>query len=177
MSTEPDRIDAAIQAGDAQGSLPGDVIVGTGGGRSAARAPRPAAAARSFVGRVDKPVMPPATLVCTDVVDSTLLVERLGDERAAQASAAHDRCARDLMVLHPDREVVRTDGFFLFFDAVADAARCAMAHHEALAGLALQARVGLHFGPVSQRETPAPDVARCAARMEVEGLAKPFAAR
>ena len=52
-----------------------------------------------------------------------------------------------------------------------------MAHHEALAGLALQARVGLHFGPVSQRENPAPDVARCAARMEVEGLAKPFAAR
>ena len=117
MSIEPDRIDAAIQAGDAQGALPGDVIVGTGGGRSAARAPRPAAAARSFVGRVDKPVMPPAALACADVVDSTLLVERLGDERAAQVWAAHDRCARDLMVLHPGREVVRPDGFFLLFDA------------------------------------------------------------
>ncbi|MBC7480519.1 MAG: tetratricopeptide repeat protein [Rhizobacter sp.] len=121
--------------------------------------------------------MQPATLVFTDVVDSTLLVERLGDERAAQVWAAHDRCARDLLALHAGREIDRTDGFFLLFDAVADAARYAMAYHEALAGLELSARVGLHVGPVTQRENPAHDVARGAKRIEVEGLAKPFAAR
>ncbi len=123
------------------------------------------------------PEMQPATLVFTDVVDSTLLVERLGDERAAQVWAAHDRCARDLMALHGGREIDRTDGFFLLFNTMADAARYAMAYHEALAGLELQARVGLHVGPVTQRENPAHDVARGAKRIEVEGLAKPFAAR
>jgi predicted ATPase/class 3 adenylate cyclase/Tfp pilus assembly protein PilF len=123
------------------------------------------------------PEMQPVTLVFTDVVDSTLLVERLGDERAAQVWAAHDRCARDLMALHGGREIDRTDGFFLLFNTMADAARYAMAYHEALAELELQARVGLHVGPVTQRENPAHDVARGAKRIEVEGLAKPFAAR
>ncbi len=131
----------------------------------------------SSCAQIATPDMTPAILLFTDVVDSTLLVERLGDERAAQVWAAHDRCARDLMALHQGREIDRTDGFFLLFDAVADAARYAMAYHEALVGLALQARVGLHVGPVSHRENPAPDVARGAKRIEVEGLAKPFAAR
>ena len=124
-----------------------------------------------------QPDLQPATLVFTDVVDSTLLVERLGDERAAQVWAAHDRCARDLMAVHLGREIDRTDGFFLLFDSTADAARYAMAYHAALAGLGLQARVGLHVGAVTRRENPAHDVARGAKRIEVEGLAKPLAAR
>ena len=59
-------------------------------------------------------------LLFTDVVDSTL-VERLGDARAAELWAEHDRRARDLLARHRGREIDRTDGFFLLFD---DAARC-----------------------------------------------------
>ena len=117
------------------------------------------------------------TLLFTDVVDSTLLVERLGDARAAQVWAEHDRRARELMVRHHGREIDRTDGFFLLFDAAADAARYALAYHDALRDLELGARVGIHVGDVTLRENTADDIARGAKRTEVEGLAKPFAAR
>ena len=121
--------------------------------------------------------MTPRALLFTDVVDSTSLVERLGDERAAQVWAEHDRRARDLMALHHGREIDRTDGFFLLFDAAADAARYALAYHHAIADLELAARVGLHVGALTLRENTADDIARGAKRTEVEGLAKPFAAR
>ena len=117
------------------------------------------------------------TLLFTDLVDSTLLVERLGDARAAEVFAEHDRRARDLLAHHRGREIDRTDGFFLLFGDAADAAGYALAYHQALADLALDARVGLHVGPVTLRENAADDIARGAKRIEVEGLAKPFAAR
>jgi predicted ATPase/tetratricopeptide (TPR) repeat protein/class 3 adenylate cyclase len=116
-------------------------------------------------------------LLFTDVVDSTRLTERLGDARAAQLWAAHDRKARELLAAHGVREVERTDGFFLLFDRAADAASFALAYHEALAELGMKARVGLHVGPVSVHENAPDDVARGAKRVEVEGLAKPIAAR
>ena len=116
-------------------------------------------------------------LLFTDLVDSTLLVERLGDTRAAEVWAAHERRARDLLARHRGREIDRSDGFFLLFDEAADAARFALAYHEALADLALNARLGIHVGPVTLRENTLEDVARGAKRIEVEGLAKPLAAR
>ncbi len=116
-------------------------------------------------------------LLFTDVVDSTLIVERLGDARAAELWAEHDRRARRLLADHHGREIDRTDGFFLLFDDVTDAARYALAYQGAVAGLELGARVGLHVGRVTLRENDAQDVARGAKRFEVEGLAKPFAAR
>ena len=116
-------------------------------------------------------------LLFTDVVDSTLLVERLGDARAAQVWAEHDRRARDLLVRHRGCEIDRTDGFFLLFERAADAADYALAYHRALAGLDLSARAGLHVGPVILRDNAPEDIARGAKRTEVEGLAKPLAAR
>ena len=116
-------------------------------------------------------------LLFTDVVDSTLQVEQLGDARAAQLWAEHDRRARDLLVRHHGREIDRTDGFFLLFDVTLDALRYALDYHEAMAAMALRSRVGLHVGPVTLRENSAQDIARGAKQLEVEGLAKPFAAR
>ena len=116
-------------------------------------------------------------LLFTDLVESTALVERLGDERAAQLLAEHDRRARELLALHGGREIDRSDGFFLLFDTVADAARFALAYHEALAPLQLSARVGLHVGAVTLHANAPADVARGAKPLEVEGLAKPLAAR
>lgn len=117
------------------------------------------------------------TLVFTDVVDSTLVVERMGDAQAADLWAEHDRRARRLLTEQGGLEIDRTDGFFLLFDDLLPALRYAIAYHEAMAVLALSARVGIHVGAVTLRDNDVADVARGAKPREVEGLAKPFAAR
>lgn len=118
-----------------------------------------------------------ATLAFTDIVDSTQLVQRLGDDAAAELWARHDRRVRDLLRHHCGREIDRTDGFFAIFDRAPDAAAFAGAYHGAAAELTLQARVALHTGAVTLRANDADDIARGAKPLEVEGLAKPFAAR
>ncbi len=118
-------------------------------------------------------------LLLTDVVGSTQLSERLGDAAMADVWAAHDRAARDLLPVWRGREIDKTDGMLLLFDSAADAAGYALACHRALAALPvpLQARAGLHVGPVLLRENTPEDVARGAKPLEVDGLAKPMAAR
>ena len=118
-------------------------------------------------------------LLLTDVVDSTQLAERLGDAAAAELNAAHDRMARDLLRSWRGREIDKTDGMLMLFDSAADALGYAVAYHAALAALPvpLQARAGLHVGSVMLRHNPPEDVARGAKPVEVEGIAKPVAAR
>jgi len=116
-------------------------------------------------------------LLFTDLVDSTALVERLGDARAAQVLADHDRSARTLLARHDGREIDHSDGFLLLFADAAKAATFALAYHDAIAPLGLAARAGLHVGAVTLRENVADDVARGAKPVEVEGIAKPLAAR
>ena len=123
------------------------------------------------------------TLLVTDLVDSTRLVAQLGDERAFALFGRHDRLARDLLADHHGLEIDKTDGFLLLFERPLDAAAYALAYHQALRRLAsdvgtpLAARAGLHLGEVYLRHNPPEDVARGAKPVEVEGLAKPLAAR
>ncbi|MEO7939083.1 MAG: tetratricopeptide repeat protein [Burkholderiaceae bacterium] len=118
-------------------------------------------------------------LLLTDVVDSTRLSEQLGDTGMADVWFRHDRLARDLLPLWRGREIDKTDGMLLMFDSAADAAGYAMAYHKGIAGLgvAMQARAGLHVGLVQLRDNSAADVGRGAKPLEVDGLAKPIAAR
>src|SRR3954470_6838607 len=97
----------------------------------------------------------------------------------ARLWAAHDRAARDLLPQWRGREIDKTDGMLLLFDHAADAVGYAMEYHRAVATLPtpLTARVGLHVGPVILRENAPDDIARGAKPLEVEGLAKPIAAR
>lgn len=124
-----------------------------------------------------------ATLLACDLVDSTGLIGRLGDERAAEVFRRHDRMARDLMVEHGASEIDKTDGFLLIFGRPTDAVLYAIAYHDRLgelansAGLRLEARIGIHLGEVVLRENSSADVARGAKPIEVEGLAKPVVAR
>lgn len=123
------------------------------------------------------------TLLLTDLVDSTRVVEELGDAQAYGVAVRHDRLARDLLVRFGGREIDKTDGFLLLFDRPVDAVRFALAYHQGLAelsrqqGVSLAARVGIHLGEVYLRENRPDDVARGAKPLEVEGLAKPTAAR
>jgi class 3 adenylate cyclase/tetratricopeptide (TPR) repeat protein len=121
-------------------------------------------------------------LVLTDIVDSTALVERLGDLAAAELFAEVDRLTRDLLRAHGGLEIDRTDGFLMAFERPVPAIRFALAVHEALDGLSahgpmVTARAGLHMGEVVLRPNSPEDVALGAKPLEVEGLAKPFAAR
>lgn len=117
------------------------------------------------------------TLLFTDIVDSTKVVQRLGDAAAATLWFEHDRLARALLAEHGGLEIDRSDGFLLLFDDVALAARFALGYHAAATGLHLAARVGIHHGPVTLRKNPPEAVARGAKPIEVDGLAKPLAAR
>ena len=118
-------------------------------------------------------------LLLTDVADSTRLAEELGDAAMAEVWAAHDRVARLLLPTWRGREIDKTDGMLLLFDKAADAVFYALAYHRALAGMPvpLRARAGLHVGPVILRENGEADIARGAKPLEVDGLAKPTAAR
>ncbi len=123
------------------------------------------------------------TLLVTDLVESTRIVEQLGDERAAELSARHDRLARALLERFEGREIDKTDGFLMLFERPIHAVGYALAYHEALAklareeGVGLAARAGIHVGEVFLRENPPAEVAQGAKPVEVEGLAKPLAAR
>ena len=118
-------------------------------------------------------------LLLTDVVDSTKLAESIGDEAMAEVWTSHDRVARDLLPKFRGREIDKTDGMLMLFDGAADAVAYALAYHHALAGLSvpLKARAGVHVGAVTLRENSAADIALGAKPIEVEGLAKPTAAR
>ena len=118
-------------------------------------------------------------LLLTDVVDSTQLAQKIGDSAMAEIWAAHDRIARALLEPWHGREIDKTDGMLLLFDNCADAVGYAMAYHAALATMPspIAARAGLHVGPVILRENAPDDIARGAKPLEVEGLAKPIAAR
>ncbi len=63
------------------------------------------------------------TLLFTDPVDSTRLVERLVMRVRHNCGAEYDRRARLLLAEHRGREIDRSDGFFLLFDEVAAAAQ------------------------------------------------------
>jgi len=127
-------------------------------------------------------------LLLTDLVDSAATAQRLGNTVMADVGAQHDRQARDLLRQWRGREIDKTDGFLLVFDSPHDGLGYALDYHRLLArleaslqaahpGLTLRARAGLHVGSVTLRETPADDVALGAKPLEVEGLAKPLAAR
>ena len=116
-------------------------------------------------------------LLLTDIVESTKRTERLGDAATAALWTRHDRVARDLLVAYDGREIDRTDGFLFLFPTVADAVAYALAYHREIRPLDLRARVGVHRGPLHLRENSPADIARGAKLVEVEGLAKPVAAR
>jgi WD40 repeat protein/serine/threonine protein kinase len=123
------------------------------------------------------------TLLVSDLVSSTALVEMLGDARAAEVFQHHDLLARDLLRAYNGVEIDKTDGFLLLFERPLDAVVYALAYHQGLQELSaeievtLASRVGIHLGELYLRRNPAEHVARGAKPIEVEGLAKAIAAR
>lgn len=123
------------------------------------------------------------TLLACDLVDSTALVERLGDAAAADMLRRHDRIARDLIQRHGGREIDKTDGYLVLFERPVEAVAFALHYQRALRefdegqGQPLRARIGIHVGEVVIWENSAADVAAGAKPFDLEGLAKPVVAR
>ncbi len=123
-----------------------------------------------------------ALLVC-DLVDSTGLVERLGDRAAAELIRKHDRLARTIADRHGGREIDKTDGFLMMFERPIQAVAYALDYQRGLRqlnaaeGTTLSARVGIHVGDVVVWDNSEEDVARGAKPTEVEGLVKPITSR
>lgn len=123
------------------------------------------------------------TLLVSDLVSSTALVGHLGDRKAAAVFQQHDRLARDLLAQYKGLEIDKTDGFLLLFERPWQAVCYALAYHQVIedlsnsCGIEITARVGIHLGEVILRRNTSEDVVRGAKPIEVEGLAKPMAAR
>jgi len=90
-----------------------------------------------------------ATVLFTDVVGSTERAVEVGDTRWREFLNAHHAQVRRQLERFRGREVNTTgDGFVAVFDGPARAIRCAIAIRDAVRGLGLTLRAGLHTGEV-----------------------------
>jgi class 3 adenylate cyclase/pimeloyl-ACP methyl ester carboxylesterase len=93
-----------------------------------------------------------ATVLFTDIVDSTAKAAELGDRRWREVLDAHDTVVRRELVRAGGREVKTTgDGFLAVFDAPARAVRSAQAMVGATRAFGVELRAGLHTGEVEVR--------------------------
>ena len=85
------------------------------------------------------------TLLFTDIVESTQMIERLGDEAWYTLLVRHDAMVRARLAAFGGREVRCTgDGFFAIFDEPARGIHCAAEVRSALKALGMRIRCGLH---------------------------------
>jgi len=88
-----------------------------------------------------------ATVMFTDIVDSTRRAAALGDRRWRDLLGRHDALMRRELERHRGREVKTLgDGFLATFDGPARAIRCACSARDAMRGLGIEVRAGLHTG-------------------------------
>jgi class 3 adenylate cyclase len=88
-----------------------------------------------------------ATVLFTDIVDSTRRAAEIGDRDWHALLDAHDAVVRSQLARFRGREVNTSgDGFLAMFDGPQRAIRCALAIRDAVAPLGLEVRAGLHTG-------------------------------
>lgn len=123
------------------------------------------------------------TLLLTDLCDSTEIVEKIGDAASAQLFRQHDKLVLELQQRWRGRLIDRSDGLLLLFERPIDGLGFALDYARALKLLGdqnkieLRARAGLHVGEVLTWRNSVEAVQQGAKALEVEGLAKPMAAR
>jgi class 3 adenylate cyclase len=105
---------------------------------------------RDFLTGFREPTEPDqvlATVLFTDIVDSTDRARQMGDRQWRDLLEKHHATVRDVLARFRGREIDTTgDGFFASFDGPARGIRCAQAIIDSLERLRLPARSGLHTG-------------------------------
>jgi TolB-like protein/class 3 adenylate cyclase/Flp pilus assembly protein TadD len=90
-----------------------------------------------------------ATILFTDIVDSTRRAAELGDRRWRDVLQEHDALVRSEIARHEGREWnTAGDGFLATFEKPESAVRCAAEIREQVHALDLRVRCGLHAGEV-----------------------------
>src|SRR6516165_10551111 len=93
-----------------------------------------------------------ATVLFTDIVDSTRRAADMGDRDWHALLDAHDAIVRSQLARFRGREVNTSgDGFLAMFDGPQRAIRCAIAIRDAVQALGIEVRVGLHTGECEVR--------------------------
>ena len=93
-----------------------------------------------------------ATVLFTDIVDSTRRAAEIGDRDWHALLDAHDAVVRSQLARFRGREVNTSgDGFLAMFDGPQRAIRCAMAIRDAVQALGIEVRAGLHTGECEVR--------------------------
>jgi len=145
--------EAAMRADDRQvASVEIEAALAVFTGLGAARDVEAAQTLRHRLGdtAIGQPVR--RTFMFTDIVDSTRLVAKMGDEAWATVLRVHDRTIRDALSQHGGTEVKQRgggDGFFAVFERPTDAVDCAVAIQRRLAAhredaFAPLIRIGVH---------------------------------
>jgi class 3 adenylate cyclase len=90
-----------------------------------------------------------ATILFTDIVDSTALARDVGDASWKRTVAMHDDVVRSVLAGFGGREVETAgDSFLVVFGSAEGAIRCGLALVRALDAIRLPIRVGIHSGEV-----------------------------
>jgi class 3 adenylate cyclase len=110
-----------------------------------------------------------ATVLFTDIVDSTRQLSAIGDARWREQLAEHNQVVRDALRRWRGHEVKTSgDGFLATFDGPARAVSCAAEIVERVQPLGLKVRAGLHTG---EAELRADDVAGIAVHIAARVMA------
>jgi class 3 adenylate cyclase/pimeloyl-ACP methyl ester carboxylesterase len=93
-----------------------------------------------------------ATVVFTDIVDSTAQAAAVGDRVWRHRLDEHDALVRRLLLLFRGREIKTLgDGFLATFDGPARAIQCGCAIRDEAQHLGIHLRVGMHTGEIELR--------------------------
>jgi class 3 adenylate cyclase/dienelactone hydrolase len=107
---------------------------------------------QEFLTGVREPAEPDrvlATVLFTDIVGSTDRARALGDRGWRDLLERHHSLVRAELARYRGREIdTAGDGFFATFDGPARGIRCARSIVEAVGGIGLEVRAGLHTGEV-----------------------------
>jgi pimeloyl-ACP methyl ester carboxylesterase len=114
-----------------------------------------------------------ATVLFTDIVDSTKRAAALGDRQWRALLNRHDEAVRTQLQRFRGQEVKNLgDGFMATFDGPARGVRCAAAIAEAVRPLGIAVRSGLHTGEIELQQDDIAGIAvHIAARVAAEAAA------
>jgi class 3 adenylate cyclase len=94
-----------------------------------------------------------ATVLFTDIVDSTKSAVALGDQQWRKVLDAHDALVKREVARHRGDVIKHTgDGVLATFDGPARAVRCACAIQAGVGALGVKVRAGIHTGEVELRD-------------------------